>query len=190
VSGIENFLNGNIRFSEGDFLDNRDYHHQIRQEQKPTLLWIGCADSRVCPTTITNSRLGQIFVHRNIANIVSVDDNSMTAVLEYAIGYLNILDIVVCGHYNCGGIQAVEVGIHSPVISNWLQPAVEILAAVRDDDNLTPTERHQQLVKVNVRLQLTNLSHFSIVRDRAKPLRLHGWVYDLESGKIQVVTSG
>ena len=151
MSGIENFLNGNIRFSEGDFLDNRDYHHQIRQEQKPTLLWIGCADSRVCPTTITNSRLGQIFVHRNIANIVSVDDNSMTAVLEYAIGYLNILDIVVCGHYNCGGIQAVEVGIYSPVISNWLQPAVEILAAVRDDDNLTPTQRHQQLVKVNVR---------------------------------------
>ena len=68
--------------------------------------------------------------------------------------------------------------------------AVEILAAVRDDDNLTPTERHQQLVKVNVRLQLTNLSHFPIVRDSAKPLRLHGWVYDLESGKIQVVTSG
>ena len=83
----------------------------------------------------------------------------MVAVLEYAIGYLNILDIVVCGHYNCGGIQALEVGIHSPVISNWLQPAVEILEAVRDEDSLTPTQRHQQLVKVNVRLQLTNLSH-------------------------------
>jgi len=181
---IETFLNGNLDFVRGNFSDNQDYYHHISQRQNPSLLWIGCADSRVCPTTITNSRLGQIFVHRNIANIVSTSDVSLSAVLEYAIGHLNISDIVVCGHYNCGGIQALDTGDNSPVIENWLQSAVEILDTIQAEGGLPSKERQRRLVEANVRLQVKRLFDFPIVRNGSEKLRLYGWIYDLETGKL------
>jgi len=184
---IEKFVNGNRDFVEGNFLDNQAYYHKISRQQKPSLLWIGCADSRVCPTTITNSQLGEIFVHRNIANIVSTGDTSISAVLEYAIGHLNILDVVVCGHYNCGGIQALDTGGNTPIIEKWLQPATEILDTVGDDVELSSKDRLKQLVEANVRLQVNRLTDFPIIKDINEKVRLHGWVYDLETGKLASV---
>ena len=189
---MERFLAGNRRFVQGEFANNREYYYKVSLEQHPTLLWIGCSDSRVSPSIITDSRPGEIFVHRNIANIVAFNDGNLLAVLEYAIKHLKIPDIIVCGHYGCGGIQALDTGIEDPFITNWLLISQGALNTVNKTVGLSPIERHRRLVEENIRLQLKHLSLISIVRnarqDNGMP-HLHGWVYDLDNGEISAVES-
>ena len=189
---MERFLAGNRRFVQGEFANNREYYYKVSLEQHPTLLWIGCSDSRVSPSIITDSRPGEIFVHRNIANIVAFNDGNLLAVLEYAIKHLKIPDVIICGHYGCGGIQALDTGIEDPFITNWLLISQGALNTVNKTVGLSPIERHRRLVEENIRLQLKHLSLISMVRnarqDNGMP-NLHGWVYDLDNGEIAVVES-
>ncbi|MBC8018147.1 MAG: carbonic anhydrase [Verrucomicrobia bacterium] len=192
---ITTLLDGNKRFVSDVFDRERDYFEELAKQQRPTVLWIGCSDSRVPVNTITQTRAGEIFVHRNVGNIVATNDWNLSAVLEFSINHLLIPDIVVCGHYGCGGIAALdEKNADDRYIPIWLNNAYK--ARERVDDKLLelhfqiPEEQRMNLiVEENVRLQLEHLQEYPFVRHAMQDsaLSLHGWVYDMSNGGIKVV---
>jgi carbonic anhydrase len=192
---ITTLLDGNQRFVSEIFDRERDYFADLAKHQRPTVLWIGCSDSRVPVNTITQTRAGEIFVHRNVANIVATNDWNLSAVLEFSINHLNIPDVVVCGHYGCGGIAAMdEEHLDDRYIPIWLNNAYK--AKERVDQklaslhmSLSKDQRMQLIVEENVRLQLDHLSEYPFVRTamEEKKLSIHGWVYDMTSGEIKVL---
>jgi len=193
---IDEFLTGNRLFVENEFNKNNDYYKELAGHQHPKILWIGCSDSRVSEDVITNSKPGSIFVHRNIANIVSFNDINIASIIEYAVKHLMIPDIVVCGHYNCGGIQAMLDGVDEPYIADWLliaSGAIQKAQQMADQNNLT-TKQHQDLLsEENVKLQINHLRSMSLIRNmhkRGQIPRIHGWIYSVETGKIKVLVDG
>jgi carbonic anhydrase len=192
---ITTLLNGNRRFVSEVFDCERDYFEELAKQQHPTVLWIGCSDSRVPVNTITQTRPGEIFVHRNVGNIVATNDWNLSAVLEFSINHLQIPDIVVCGHYGCGGIAALdEENEDDRYIPIWLNNAYK--AKERVDEKLrglhfefTVEQRMTLIVEENVRLQIEHLQEYPFVRAamNSGKLSLHGWVYDMSNGTIKVV---
>lgn len=192
---ITTLLDGNKRFVSEVFDRERDYFAELAKQQRPTVLWIGCSDSRVPVNTITQTRPGEIFVHRNVGNIVATNDWNLSAVLEFSINHLKIPDIVVCGHYGCGGIAALdEDNEEDRYIPIWLNNAYK--ARERVDDklrvlhfDLSPEQRMNLIVEENVRLQLEHLQEYPFVRAamNSERLSVHGWVYDMSNGGIKVV---
>jgi carbonic anhydrase len=192
---ITTLLDGNKRFVSDVFDRERDYFEELAKQQRPTVLWIGCSDSRVPVNTITQTRPGEIFVHRNVGNIVATNDWNLSAVLEFSINHLMIPDIVVCGHYGCGGIAALdEKNADDRYIPIWLNNAYK--ARERVDDKLlelhfqiSEEQRMNLIVEENVRLQLEHLQEYPFVRNamHGGALSLHGWVYDMSNGGIKVV---
>ena len=177
-----------------------DYFARLAGGQHPRVLWIGCSDSRVPAEQVLGCGPGDLFVHRNVANIVAYNDINIAAVVQFATHNLGIEDVVVCGHYGCGGIRAAcSHDYPSGYIGDWLAIAGWAQRAV--DARLAATgtaaegEAYLRLVvEENVRLQLTHLSHLSVVRDlwsRTPGVpRLHGWVYDIGTGLVKVVPPG
>jgi carbonic anhydrase len=159
------------------------------------VLWIGCSDSRVAVNTITGTRPGEVFAHRNVGNVVAPNDWNLSAVLEFSLNHLNIPDIVVCGHYGCGGMAALdEENLDDKYIPIWLISAAK--ARERVDEKLRalhielpPEQRRRLIVEENVRLQLEHLHEYPFVRRAMaeKRLKTHGWVYDMETGEIREV---
>jgi carbonic anhydrase len=193
---IKSLLEGNRRFLANEYTTHLDYYKSIAQSQSPTVLWIGCSDSRVSESVITDSMPGTIFVHRNVANIVSFNDVNIAAIVTYAVNYLHIPDIVICGHTRCGGIAALDADLHDPYIADWLliasgaRDAVNRIAAGRP---LSAAERHRLLVEENVKLQIRHLQDLSIIKYRRPEElvpRIHGWVYDVDTGRIEVLVDG
>ena len=192
---IATLLDGNKRFVSEIFDRERDYFEELAKQQRPTVLWIGCSDSRVPVNTITQTRPGEIFVHRNVGNIVATNDWNLSAVLEFSINHLQIPDIVICGHYGCGGIAALdEENEEDRYIPIWLNNAYK--ARERVDDRLrglhfdiSQEQRMNLVVEENVRLQLEHLQEYPFVRAamNSERLSLHGWVYDMSVGDIKVV---
>lgn len=194
---ITPLLEGNKRFVSEYFEKEREFFRGLAKDQKPTVLWIGCSDSRVPVNTITQTRPGEVFVHRNVGNIVATNDWNLSAVLEFSINHLDIPDIVICGHYGCGGINALDdKDGEDKYIPIWLNNAYK--AKERVDEKLQglhidmpKEERMKLIVEENVRLQLEHLQEYPFVRRamQAKALNIHGWVYDMESGEIKVMKS-
>lgn len=192
---ITSLLDGNKRFVTEVFDRERDYFEELAKTQRPTVLWIGCSDSRVPVNTITQTKAGDVFVHRNVANIVATNDWNLSAVLEFTINHLKIPDIVVCGHYGCGGIAAMdEELLDDRYIPIWLNNAYK--AKEKVDEKLlslrikiSQEQRMQLIVEENVRLQLEHLREYPFVRTamQEKKLSIHGWVYDMSNGEIKVV---
>ena len=193
---ISRLLEGNRRFSAETFERERAYFAELAKSQSPTVLWIGCSDSRVAVNVITDTRTGEVFVHRNVGNVVAENDWNLSAVLEFSINHLRIPDVVICGHYGCGGMAALDDDDNSDdrYIPIWLINAYK--ARERVDGKLRalhieldPVQRQNLIVEENVRLQLEHLHEYPFVR-RAQGdgrLRTHGWVYDMSSGEIRVV---
>jgi len=192
---ITTLLDGNKRFVTEVFDRERDYFADLAKMQRPTVLWIGCSDSRVPVNTITQTKAGEIFVHRNVANIVATNDWNLSAVLEFSINHLQIPDIVVCGHYGCGGIAAMDhKGRDDRYIPIWLNNAYK--AKERVDEKLSGLhmqidgeQRMKLIVEENVRLQLEHLQEYPFVRNamQENKLSIHGWVYDMSTGDIRVL---
>lgn len=162
--------------------------------QNPEILWIGCSDSRVSPEQITQTRPGELFIHRNIANIVHGGDENLGSVLQFAVEDLSVRHIVVCGHYDCGGIQATLAGGTDGPIDRWLAGTRTVLDSHRHElDAITDKgQRINRLVELNVRDQLIELSEQRVVREAwasGAELRLHGLVYDLRNGLISELLS-
>jgi carbonic anhydrase len=194
---IRTLLDGNRRFVAEVFEQDKAYFADLTRAQNPTVLWIGCSDSRVPVNTITQTKAGEVFVHRNVANIVATNDWNLSAVLEFSITHLNIPDIVVCGHYGCGGIRALDADPGADrYIPIWLINAQKAVTRVErrlegELGEVDPETRHRLIVDENVRLQLEHLQEYPFVAKalREKRLRLHGWVYDMASGAIRVISS-
>jgi carbonic anhydrase len=168
--------------------------------QSPRLLWIGCSDSRVPAEQILGCGPGELFIHRNVANVVAYNDINVAAVVEYATKHLKVPDVVVCGHYGCGGVAAAcaDKAQHGYIgdwlmITGWARRWVDERLQ-GEKDKLSPDEYLRHVVEENVRLQVKHLSHLSVIRERWEETpgipRLHGWVYDIASGLINVIAEG
>ena len=168
--------------------------------QQPRLLWIGCSDSRVPAEQLFKCGPGEMFIHRNVANVVAYNDINIAAVVQYAIAVLQVPDVVVCGHYGCGGIEAACADrIRTGYIGDWLmvtaraRRAVDERLGVRKGD-VSPAEYLRLVVDENVKLQVRHLSELSVIReawDKTPSVpRLHGWCYDIATGLINVVIDG
>jgi carbonic anhydrase len=192
---IATLLDGNKRFVTEIFEKEKERFRDLARGQRPTVLWIGCSDSRVPVNTITQTSAGEVFVHRNVGNIVATNDWNLSAVLEFTINHLRIPDIVVCGHYGCGGIEALlEESVEDKYIPVWLINAYkakervdEKVAALHID--LSEEKRKQLIVEENVRLQLEHLQEYPFIRNamKEKKVNIHGWVYDMSNGAIKVL---
>lgn len=169
---------------------NPEFFSQQTAGQKPDILWIGCSDSRVSPDQITQTRPGEIFIHRNIANIVYAEDNNLMSVVQYAVDVLMVKHVVLCGHYGCGGIAATLKGGTEGPVDRWLENTRTVYQNhKREIDNAGEFEQQvNRFVECNVRDQLFDLANTHIVQGafaRQQPLVLHGWVYDLRDGLIK-----
>ncbi len=186
----EALLEGNKQFVADTLQEDPDYFDKLASGQMPPILWIGCADSRVPANQITNTNPGEIFVHRNIANVVVHSDMNMLSVLDYAVNVLQVKHVIVTGHYGCGGVLAAMSNKQFGLIDNWLRHIKDVyrihadeLDAIKDD-----TKRVDRLVECNVIEGVYNLCKTSIVQNAWKhnhELSIHGWVYDLRTGFIK-----
>ena len=169
-----------------------EFFKRLASQQAPEFLWIGCSDSRVPADKITGTEPGEIFVHRNIANLVVNTDLNLLSVLQYAVEVLKVKHIIVCGHYGCGGIKAAMTQHHFGIINHWLKNIKDIYRLHRDKIDALPTEeeRVNKLTELNVEEQIFNLAKTSIVqtawKNEHRP-QLHGWVYGLNDGIIKPV---
>lgn len=169
-----------------------DYFSRLSTIQTPKFLWIGCSDSRVPADRITGTEPGEIFVHRNIANLVVNTDMNMLSVLQYAVEVLKVEHVIVCGHYGCGGVAAAMGNHHYGIINHWLKEIKDVYHTQRAEVDALPTpqERTDRLVELNVIAQVFNLSKTSIIQQAWKTDKrpqLHGWVYGLTDGIIKEV---
>jgi carbonic anhydrase len=168
---------------------DKDYFKNMAQEQKPEYLWIGCSDSRVPAAEITNSSPGDIFDHRNIANLAVHTDTNFLSVLSFAVNQLKVPHIIVCGHYNCGGVKAALSHNNLGLLNHWIRNIKDTYFAHKVEiEKLSGSEQVNRLVELNVMTQVKNLAHSSIIQEawqRGQPLHIHGWVYDLNNGLIK-----
>lgn len=166
------------------------YFKKLARDQKPEYLWIGCSDSRVPANEIVGLEPGELLVHRNVANICPHTDFNCLSVLEFAVNVLNVRHVILCGHYGCGGVKSAMQDHHLGLVDNWLRHIRDVYARSKDELDAIPDEkeRHSRLVELNVMQQVFNVCHTTIVQkawQRGQFLCIHGWVYDLESGKLK-----
>jgi carbonic anhydrase len=187
---IKTLLLENKAWAQGQIDGDPEYFSKMAKDQKPNFLWIGCADSRVPPSEITNTDPGEMFVHRNIANLVVHTDTNLLSVLQYAVEVLKIPHIIVCGHYNCGGVRAALSNQSFGLIDNWVRNIKETLFVHKQEIELIEGElaKVNRLVELNVIKQALNVAHTAIVqkswKERNYPY-IHGWVYDLNTGLLK-----
>lgn len=183
-------LENNKIWSETKLKDDPQYFERLSKGQSPPLLWIGCSDSRVPANEVIGAQPGEVFVHRNIANMVIHSDMNMLSVLDYAVNVLKVKHVIVCGHYGCGGVKAAMGNDHIGLIDNWIRHIKDSyrmhsseLDAITDE-----TERFNRFVELNVQEQVTDLAKTSIVQNawrNGQELCLHGWVYGLDTGIVK-----
>lgn len=166
-----------------------DYFARQAKEQKPNFLWIGCSDSRVAPDQITNSPPGVMSIHRNVANLVYDEDRNMMAVLQTALEQTKVSNIILCGHYGCGGVEQGWKRTGTGAVGEWVASVHDVYAEHREEvDALPEGQRLNRMVELNVRDQLVRLARLPLVQaafGRGQPLILHGWVYDLRDGVLK-----
>ena len=188
----EKLLLENKAWAEERNLEDPNYFKVLAAQQAPEFLWIGCSDSRVPANQITGTLPGEIFVHRNISNLVVNTDLNMLSVLQYAVEVLKVKHVIVCGHYGCGGIKAAMGKHHFGIINHWLKNIKDVYRMHRNEiDSLkTEDERVNKLTELNVTEQVFNLAKTSIIQKAWKEdnrPHLHGWVYGLNDGIIKPV---
>ena len=183
-------LDNNKNWVKKKLGEDPEYFTDLAKGQKPPLLWIGCADSRVPANEIIGAKPGEVFVHRNIANMVINTDMNMLSVLDYAVNVLNVKHVIVCGHYGCGGVQAAMSNKSIGLIDNWIRHIKEVYRIHKNElDSITDgTKRFNRFVELNVTEQVLDLAKTSIVQSAWKAnqeLHVHGWVYGIDSGVIR-----
>ena len=170
--------------------DDPEFFTRLARQQNPHYLWIGCSDSRVPANQITGLAPGEVFVHRNIANVVVQTDLNILSVLQFAIDLLHVEHVIVCGHYGCSGVRAAMAGERIGVADNWLRQieAVNSLHETFMARHEQASDRHDRLCELNVLEQVVNVARTTVVRDawaRGQSLAVHGWIYGLEDGLLR-----
>jgi carbonic anhydrase len=167
-----------------------EFFTRLSQQQAPDFLWIGCSDSRVPANQIVGLLPGEMFVHRNVANVVVHTDLNCLSAIQFAVDVLRVEHIIVCGHYGCGGVLSALRDERLGLIDNWLRNVQDIRSAHQPEIDALPTEeqRHKRLCELNVKAQVVNVGRTTIVRDawaRGQSLYVHGWIYDLRDGLLR-----
>lgn len=181
-------IEGNKHYSMSKKFEDPEYFKKLSLGQTPEYLWIGCSDSRVPANEVTNTQSGEIFVHRNIANLVVHTDANLLSVLEYAVKYLGVKHIIVVGHYGCGGVKAAISNKMHGYVDNWLRHIKDVYNKYRPElEAITDLDkRTDRLTELNVIEQVRNLAKTTIVQEawRTRQLHLHGWVYGINDGLV------
>ena len=187
----EKLLNNNKQWAAQKIQEDPDYFKRLVNVQAPKFLWIGCSDSRVPPNEITQTEPGEVFIHRNVANLVVHTDMNMLSVLQYAVEVLEVKHIIVCGHYGCGGVKAALSTKNYGLIDNWLRNIKDVYRIHQKKIEALPEkERFNELVRLNLYEQSLNVAKTTIVQKawaRGNQISIHGWVYDLRDGIIDPV---
>jgi carbonic anhydrase len=186
---FEQYFANNRDWAKTVLAGNKDYFQEIKEGQHPKALLLGCSDSRVSPATVLGTGLGDLFIHRNIANVVSHSDLNFLSVMQYAVENLQVRDIIVYGHYGCGGIRAAYENKSNGLIDNWLANIKDVirhhnteLKAIENEG-----ERLDKLVELNVLEQIENIRQTSVYKDaidKGLKIRLHAWVFDFSTGLV------
>ena len=184
---LRRLFENNRRWSEGIIAEDSGFFSNLAHLQAPEILWIGCSDSRVPANEIVGLLPGEVFVHRNIANLVHPADMNCLSVVQYAVDNLKVRHIVVVGHYGCGGIGAVVRHERLGLIDNWLQPVRRLNEAQYWEPAALEQQRWDRLCELNVVEQVRCLAETTVVRDawqRGQPISIHGWIYSLQDGLL------
>ena len=192
---LEQCFAANRRWAADATAKDPAYFRRLAALQSPDLLWIGCSDSRLPPNEIIGRAPGELFVHRNVANLVEHTDVNCLSVLQYAIDVLQVKHVIVCGHYGCGGVRAAMTAQPLGLIDNWLRHIRDVHLWNRDELGAIadPTARANRLAELNVTAQAANVCHTTIVQDawrRGQPLTVHGWIYALDDGLLRELHPG
>lgn len=189
MSDLNHFFAANRAWVGQVTADDPDFFARLKTQQSPKLMWIGCSDSRVPATQIVDTEPGQVFVHRNVANVVVHTDFNLLSVLQYAVDQLQVKDIIVCGHYGCGGVRAAIERGRMGLIDNWIRHVVDVRAKHQAALSLLDdAEAVNALCELNVVEQVDNVCETSIVKDawdRGQDLTVHGWIYDVGDGLLR-----
>jgi len=185
----EAIFENNKKWVESKIAENPEYFHELAKTQTPEFLYIGCSDSRVSAEELMGMKPGELFVHRNIANVVNTLDMSSTAVIQYAVEHLKVKHIIVCGHYGCGGVKAAMSPEDLGLLNPWLRTIRDVyrlhqkeLDSIEDEQ-----KKYDRLVELNVQEQCINVIKMAVVQEQylldEYPI-VHGWVFDMRTGKI------
>lgn len=186
---IKDLLSNNLRWATRIKQIDPDYFPNLSKQQNPDYLWIGCSDSRVPANEIVGMQPGQIFVHRNVANLVVHTDFNLLSVMQYAVDVLQVEHVIVCGHYGCGGVEAALANQQLGIIDNWLQNIKDIHQRHGEQfAGLSDREQSDLLCELNVLEQAKNVCQTTIVQQalkRGQKLKVHGWIYSIADGLIK-----
>ena len=184
----DSLLKGNLDWVEDMVKTDPTYFNKLSEGQNPPVLWIGCSDSRVPANQITNTMPGDIFVHRNIANVVVHTDMNMLSVLDYSVNVLKVKHVIVCGHYGCGGVNAALGNKQVGIIDNWLRNIKDVYQLNKSEVDALPSDKQvDRLVELNAIHSAKNVMSTSIVQNawmNGQELSVHAWVYSLQTGLI------
>ena len=190
MKDLKRLLDQNKAWAESITASDPEFFPNLAKQQSPTFLWIGCSDSRVPATQLVGMMPGEMFVHRNVANVVVHTDFNCLSVMQFAVDVLKVEHIIVCGHHGCGGVKAAMDNLQFGLIDNWLRHVQDVLheneeeLAGIDDE----TKRLDRLCELNVVAQVLNVGRTSIVQnawERGQELVVHGWIYDLQDGLLR-----
>ncbi|MCW5906505.1 MAG: carbonate dehydratase [Chitinophagales bacterium] len=187
---FQDIFNNNQDWVQKKLNEDPEYFVKLAKGQKPPILWIGCSDSRVPANEITGTQPGEIFVHRNIANMVVHTDMSMLSVLDYAVNVLEVTHVIVCGHYGCGGVNAALDNKQVGLIDNWLRHIKDVYRLHKEEIDALPDlpSKQRRMVELNVQEQVFDLTKTSIIQNawgRGRFLQVHGLVYDIANGLLK-----
>jgi carbonic anhydrase len=190
AQSLEHLLDRNVAWAAGRRRGDPDFFRRTAEQKTPSYLWIGCSDSRVMANDVLGLDPGEVFVHRNIANIVHTSDMNVLSVLEFANEHLRVEHIIVCGHYGCSGVQRALADERGAILDHWLQPISMLYRKHRKvfDAIEGPIQRLDRLCEINVELQVRRVAATPIVENawtRGQPLYLHGWIYAIQDGLIR-----
>jgi carbonic anhydrase len=188
MKSLCHLLEKNRTWARSIWENDPDFFQNLANQQSPEYLWIGCSDSRVPANQITGLAPGEVFVHRNVANVVAETDFNVLAVLQYAVDVLKVRHVIVCGHYGCGGVKAALENFRHGMIDNWLA-GIRSLARMHRKElaSLTPKAAVDRLCELNVLAQASHVAHTTIVQDaweRGQEISIHSWIYGLDCGII------
>jgi carbonic anhydrase len=187
---LTDLLHNNRNWSEIRRREDPEFFSRLAALQRPEYLWIGCSDSRVPANVITGLKPGEVFVHRNVANLVHRSDLNLLSVVEFAVELLEVRHIIVCGHYGCGGIRAAMEPHRHGIVDHWLQPVRDIAedSAAQITEVRSVDDRNDRLSELSVRAQVNNLARTPILRSawsRGSMVEVHGWIYGLSDGLLR-----
>lgn len=190
MNPLENLFANNKMWAEKLHATQPDFFTRLSQQQTPDYLWIGCSDSRVPANDIVGLLPGELFVHRNVGNMVIHTDFNCLSVIEYAVERLHVKHIIVCGHYGCGGVQAALMDSQLGLIDNWLRHIKEVWKKYEKEINMIQDEQEKlnRLCELNVVEQVVNVCNTTIIQkawDRGQDVAVHGWIYSIHDGRLR-----